>query len=462
VNGSAEVVGESNFLNSPFTFHAFRWTSGGGMVDLGTLSGGSFSIAYGINESGQIVGETDDASGQTRAFIWDSVGGMQDLGLLPNGTFATARAINAQGQVVGWGDTTGGVTRAFLWDPVAGFTDLGTLPGATDSFALGLNDLGQVVGQVFTPTGAQAFVWDATGGMQPLPTLTGATESLAAAINNAGQVAGDSDSATAMAHAVRWQLNRGPSAQGGNASTPQDTPVPVTLGGSDPDGDGLAFAIVTPPAHGTLSGVAPNLVYTPNPGWSGSDGFAFTVNDGALTSAPATVALTVVPADPAPVPDDLAGRIRGHGHLEGHHHFAFRVGKRPDSAPFGQLHYWHTQATTNHGKPHWRLDRFFATSITAATFSDDPALTPSKKAKPVVDTVLFTGTGRWNGVDGYTFEVQAADAGEPGRGRDSFAIVIKAPDGTIVANAGGTLAGGNVQSVPVKPAPALAAASKKK
>ena len=36
------------------TFHAFLWSSGSGMVDLGTLGGGSF--ATGINDSGEVVG----------------------------------------------------------------------------------------------------------------------------------------------------------------------------------------------------------------------------------------------------------------------------------------------------------------------------------------------------------------------------------------------------------------------
>lgn len=433
INGSGQVVGESNFLNSPFAFRGFLWTSQGGMEDLGTLAGGSFSVAYSINESGQVAGEGDDASGNTRALLWNS-GVPQDLGTLPGGTNATARAINNEGQVVGWGDVADGSTHGFLWDPVSGFTDLGTLPGGSDSWALGINDLGQVVGQSMTADGnVQAFVWDAASGMRALPPLPGGgLSSVGVAINNVGQVAGESDSATAWAHAVRWQLNRAPTAQGGSVITPQDTPVPVVLGGGDPDGDAVAFVIVALPGHGTLSGVAPDLLYTPNPGWSGNDAFSFTVSDGTLTSAPATVAITVVPDV---LQAELAGRMKGQGYLAGQHHFTFLVGRQPTGAPAGRLHYWHG------------LDRFVATAITAATFSDDPAGKPGKKNAPIVDSAAFSGAGRWNNLEGYTFEVKAADAGEPGRGRDSFAIVIKAPDGTTVVSASGVLAGGNVQSL---------------
>jgi probable HAF family extracellular repeat protein len=39
------------------------------MVNLGTL-GGNFSIAFGINDLGQVVGYSSTASGETRAFLW--------------------------------------------------------------------------------------------------------------------------------------------------------------------------------------------------------------------------------------------------------------------------------------------------------------------------------------------------------------------------------------------------------
>jgi probable HAF family extracellular repeat protein len=39
------------------------------MTDLGTL-GGDFSIAWGINESGQIVGSSSTKSGKTHAVLW--------------------------------------------------------------------------------------------------------------------------------------------------------------------------------------------------------------------------------------------------------------------------------------------------------------------------------------------------------------------------------------------------------
>jgi hypothetical protein len=74
----------------------------------------------------------------------------------------------------------------------------------------------------------------------------------------------------------------------------------ITLGGTDSNSATLSFAIATQPAHGTLSGTAPNLVYTPGSTYFGADSFTFTVNDGVSTSTAATIAITVNP--PAPTP----------------------------------------------------------------------------------------------------------------------------------------------------------------
>ena len=51
---------------------------------------------------------------------------------------------------------------------------------------------------------------------------------------------------------------------------------------------------------------------------------------------------------------------------------------------------------------------------------------------------------------GYTFEVVATDQGEPGRHRESVAIVIRDASGQVVAEVSGDLDGGNVQSKRIK------------
>jgi hypothetical protein len=55
-------------------------------------------------------------------------------------------------------------------------------------------------------------------------------------------------------------------------------------------------------------------------------------------------------------------------------------------------------------------------------------------------------TGRWNGRPGYKFEATTTDRGEPGRRRDTFALVIRDARGHVVANVSGLLDAGNIQS----------------
>jgi hypothetical protein len=80
----------------------------------------------------------------------------------------------------------------------------------------------------------------------------------------------------------------------------EDTTAAITLAGSDQDGDPLTFRIVSAPAHGTLSGDVPALKYTPSPDYNGSDMLIYVVNDGRVDSKPATVNITIDPANDPP------------------------------------------------------------------------------------------------------------------------------------------------------------------
>jgi hypothetical protein len=88
--------------------------------------------------------------------------------------------------------------------------------------------------------------------------------------------------------------NQPPVADSQSLAATAGVPLDIVLAGSDPEGSALAYTIVTPPGNGSLTGTPPNVVYTSNPGFAGPDSFLFTVNDGALTSTPATILLDVV------------------------------------------------------------------------------------------------------------------------------------------------------------------------
>ena len=81
-----------------------------------------------------------------------------------------------------------------------------------------------------------------------------------------------------------------------SVNTPEDTPVAITLTATNPNGDTLAYSVVSGPAHGTLTGTAPNVTYNPATNYNGPDGFTFKVNDGTIDSAAATVTITVNPS----------------------------------------------------------------------------------------------------------------------------------------------------------------------
>ena len=97
-------------------------------------------------------------------------------------------------------------------------------------------------------------------------------------------------------------VNTPPVAADQSVTTPQDTPIPVTLTATDADDDPLTFAVATQPAHGVLTGTGAALTYTPNAGYAGPDSFTYTANDGLATSAPATVSITVTPTSGCPLP----------------------------------------------------------------------------------------------------------------------------------------------------------------
>lgn len=90
-----------------------------------------------------------------------------------------------------------------------------------------------------------------------------------------------------------------------SVSTNEDTPVTFDLqAGSDIESDPLTYIKVTNTANGTISctgGSNRSCTYTPNPDFNGSNSFTYKVNDGALDSSIATVAITVTPVNDRPV-----------------------------------------------------------------------------------------------------------------------------------------------------------------
>jgi hypothetical protein len=96
-------------------------------------------------------------------------------------------------------------------------------------------------------------------------------------------------------------VNDAPTANSQAVSTNGNTPVAITLTGSDLEtsAGNLTFTVTSGPSHGSLSGSGANRTYTPAANYCGPDAFTFTATDtgdGAsppLTSPAATVSINV-------------------------------------------------------------------------------------------------------------------------------------------------------------------------
>jgi probable HAF family extracellular repeat protein len=218
INNSGQVVGLSRTAGGQF--RAFRTAANRNINpvtdDLGGLFGFPFCSAFGINDSGQAVGFcTIGMAHQNQGFRTAPNRAINsatdDLGTLQRccfGTFTVAVGINSSGQVAG---TSGGQSHAFRTagnraiNPAT--DDLGTL-GGSSSGATGINDSGQVVGSSFTAGGQlHAFRTAPNNAINPatddLGTL-GGSFSTATGINSSGQVVGFSSIASFQNHAFLY------------------------------------------------------------------------------------------------------------------------------------------------------------------------------------------------------------------------------------------------------------------
>jgi probable HAF family extracellular repeat protein len=187
----------------------------GAIKDLGTL-GGPDSVAWQVNERGQIAGQSylNSIPNATTGvptidpFFIGEDGKMVDLGNL-GGTVSWATGLNNRGQVIGAMTLAGdGGWHPFLWSHGV-LTDLGTL-GADCGNATAINDAGEVVGIACSPTAFFATLWR-NGVLTNLGTVVGDTCSESYDINSQGQVVGESGDCNGivLGHAWLWE-NGGP------------------------------------------------------------------------------------------------------------------------------------------------------------------------------------------------------------------------------------------------------------
>ena len=158
-----------------------------------------------------------------------------------------------------------------------------------------------------TPTGTVAFrdaaTTFATAPLQPNGTASASTTFAAAGQHPiTAQYSGDanfggstSPTLTQNVQAVNHPPVAANDAYPVNEDTPLTVPAPGVLGNdSDPDGNPITAVKVSDPTHGTVTLNADgSFTYTPAPNYIGPDAFTYHASDGTLTSATATVSITV-------------------------------------------------------------------------------------------------------------------------------------------------------------------------
>ena len=188
----------------------------GTMTALPTL-GGNNSIAYSINNQGQVAGAAETGTKDPtcvspqvlrfEAALWGPAGQVQELPPLPGDTVGAANWVNNYGQVVGSSGTcaSGGVypdfggPHAVMWQNGVP-TNLGNLGGAMLTLGASINDFGAVTGCAdlaseipgFPFVQIHPFLWTQAAGMQDLGTVGTDFSGLPFGINNNAQVVGAS------------------------------------------------------------------------------------------------------------------------------------------------------------------------------------------------------------------------------------------------------------------------------
>ncbi len=117
---------------------------------------------------------------------------------------------------------------------------------------------------------------------------------------------GKLDSRAATINLTITPVNDVPVANAVAATVYDDPTSPITLAGTDADGDNLTYLKVTTPAHGSVSISGATATYTPTANYSGVDSFTYKVNDGKADSSTAKVSITVSHC-PLPTPKDNQG-----------------------------------------------------------------------------------------------------------------------------------------------------------
>jgi uncharacterized membrane protein len=174
------------------------WNNGA-VSQLPLPAGETIGDANGVNASGVAVGSVDGGSLQ-QAVVYS--GGSATVITQTTATgcfFVTAFGINNSGRIIGQGIDPNNAARnvGIAYDIGAGAAfEVGALPGFNGALAFGVSNTGYVVGSSMLNQGSGLpFIWSDAGGMVAIPLATGTSQGSARAVNSAGWVVGQDSSA---------------------------------------------------------------------------------------------------------------------------------------------------------------------------------------------------------------------------------------------------------------------------
>jgi probable HAF family extracellular repeat protein len=210
------------------------------------------AAAFGINDAGEIVGHSQDQSGNQAALLWNAATpDAAPVVLAGFGTTYLATGINAAGEIVGSGSARG-QAKVLVWnasDPTAAPSVLGSPPTLANqlSSSLGAADVnspGLIVGSALTFVSvkqpfpnpprtvlvARALLWtsDAAGAAPIVLPGIGGKDAQVSAINAQGLIVGSDRDSGGVVRALVW-----------NASDPTAAPLVLPDFGSGAEALGI-------------------------------------------------------------------------------------------------------------------------------------------------------------------------------------------------------------------------------
>lgn len=174
----------------------------GAVSQLPMPSGETIGDANDVNASGVVVGSA--GSGSLQKAVYYSGGNATLISQTTTGGsfFVTAFGINDSGRVIGTGIDPANAARnvGMVFDIGSNSAfEVGALPNANGALAFGIGNGGHIVGASMQNQGSGLpFIWTQSGGMTAIPLPTGTSQGSARAVNSSGWAVGTASSAFAI------------------------------------------------------------------------------------------------------------------------------------------------------------------------------------------------------------------------------------------------------------------------